>query len=246
MEKTPHILVVDDDPKIRTGLSRFLVGQGMRVTAAVDGNDMRAKLAKAAVDLIVLDVMMPGEDGLSLCRKLSAETDIPIILLTAVVGETDRVIGLELGADDYICKPFSPRELLARIRVVLRRRPKTVADETKGSRGQYSFDGWRFDVRARTLVSPSGLYVELTTGEFDLLQAFVEHPNVVLNRDQLLDLARGRASLAVDRSIDVQVMRLRRKLEIDPQSPQVIKTVRNSGYIFTPAVEENRTDRDDQ
>lgn len=236
MTRAPHILVVDDDPKIRSGLSRFLAEQGLRVTVASDGRDMQAKLATASVDVIVLDIMMPGEDGLSLCRKLSVENSVPIILLTAVAGEMDRVIGLELGAEDYVCKPFNPRELLARIRVVLRRRSASPAAQRRPIVNCYRFAGWMLDARARTLTSPTGAHVEVTTGEFDLLQAFVEHPNVVLTRDQLLDLARGRASLAIDRAIDVQVMRLRRKLEADPQAPQLIKTVRNSGYIFTPEV----------
>jgi two-component system OmpR family response regulator len=236
MDRTPHILIVDDDPKIRSGLTKFLTEQGLRITAAANGRDMLTKLAAASIDLVILDVMMPGEDGLSLCRKLTAETSIPVILLTAVAGETDRVIGLEIGADDYVCKPFSPRELLARVRVVLRRRGERNAGQAASKTSRLRFAGWMLDLRARTLTSATGAHVELTTGEFDLLQAFAAHPNVVLNRDQLLDLARGRASLAVDRAIDVQVMRLRRKLEPDPAAPQMIKTVRNSGYIFTPEV----------
>ena len=235
MSRTPHILVVDDDLKIRTGLSKFLTEQGLRVTVANDGRDMQSKLAHANIDLIVLDVMMPGEDGLSLCRKLAGEGDVPVILLTAVAGEMDRVIGLEIGADDYVCKPFNPRELLARIRVVLRRRLVSPAGKPQIVKC-YRFNGWVLDARARTLTSPTGAHVEVTTGEFDLLQAFVEHPNCVLTRDQLLDLARGRVSMAIDRAIDVQVMRLRRKLEVDPQAPQLVKTVRNGGYIFTPEV----------
>jgi two-component system OmpR family response regulator len=197
---------------------------------------MQAKLANANIDLIILDVMMPGDDGLTLCRHLTAETTIPVILLTAVAAETDRVIGLEIGAEDYVCKPFSPRELLARIRVVLRRRNTRDSGTPAAKFAQYTFGGWTIDLRARSLRSATGAHVELTTGEFDLLQAFVEHPNAVLNRDQLLDLARGRSSLTIDRAIDVQVMRLRRKLETDPQSPQLIKTIRNSGYLFTPEV----------
>lgn len=239
MTRTPHILIVDDDPKIRSGLSKFLTEQGLRVTVASDGRDMQSKLVNANIDLIVLDVMMPGEDGLSICRKLSGDGSMPVILLTAVAGEMDRVIGLELGAEDYVCKPFNPRELLARIRVVLRRRPPIAADAKRAIVKRYRFAGWVLDARGRTLTSPSGAHVELTTGEFDLLQAFVEHPNAVLTRDQLLDLARGRASLAIDRAVDVQVMRLRRKLEADPQAPLLIKTVRNSGYIFTPEVTTN-------
>ena len=236
MDGTPHILIVDDDLRLRRGLSKFLGEQGLRVTIASDGRDMRDKLATARIDLIVLDLMMPGEDGLSLLRSLRAEGGIPVIMLTAVAGETDRIIGLELGAEDYVCKPFSPRELLARVRVVLRRNQGRT-ERRREPPTSYTFQGWTLDVRARTLTSPSGSHVELTTGEFELLQAFVEHPNRVLNRDQLLDLARGRASLSVDRAIDVQVMRLRRKIEADPQAPALIKTVRNGGYIFTPGVE---------
>ena len=236
MNRSPHILVVDDDPKIRNGLSKFLCDQGLRGTVAADGREMQAKLAHASIDLIVLDLMMPGEDGLSLCRKLSGDGGVPIILLTAVAGEMDRVVGLELGAEDYVCKPFNPRELLARIRVVLRRRPQNAAADKVRIVKRYRFADWVFDARARTLKSPSSAHVEVTTGELELLQAFVEHSNVVLTRDQLLDLARGRASMAIDRAIDVQVMRLRRKLEVDPQVPQLIKTVRNSGYIFTAEV----------
>jgi two-component system OmpR family response regulator len=238
MVGTPHILVVDDDPKIRRGLGTFLTEQGVRVTLAGDGREMDAKLAASKIDVVVLDVMMPGEDGLSILRRLRSDSKVPVILLTAVAGETDRIVGLELGAEDYVCKPFSPRELLARIRVVLRRSENDDSEKVSREKvpTRLTFSGWAFDIRARTLVSPAGVLVDLTSGEFDLLQAFVEHPNRVLNRDQLLDLARGRASLTVDRAIDVQVMRLRRKIESDAQNPKIIKTVRNSGYIFTPEV----------
>ncbi len=239
MSRTPHILIVDDDPKIRRGLAKFLSEQGVRVTAAADGREMDEKLAAAHIDVIVLDVMMPGENGLSLLRRLRADAKVPVILLTAVAGETDRVIGLELGAEDYVCKPFSPRELLARIRVVLRRAEHGHVARRDKAATVLTFAGWRLDLRARTLTSPAGAHVELTTGEFDLLQAFAVHPNRVLTRDQLLDLARGRASLTVDRAIDVQIMRLRRKIEADPQHPTVIKTVRNGGYIFTPEVDDD-------
>ncbi len=236
MESAPHILIVDDDPEIRSGLSKFLKDQGLHVITAASGRDVDEKLARARVDLIVLDVMLPGENGLSICKRTTSETGIPVILLTAVGGEADRIVGLEIGAEDYVCKPFSPRELLARIRVVLRRSRTPVDGSAKERSMRFAFAGWAFDLRARTLKSPTGGHVELTTGEFELLQAFVEHPNVVLDRDRLLDLARGRTSYTVDRTIDVQVMRLRRKLEEDPQSPQLIKTIRNSGYIFTPEV----------
>lgn len=237
MNRSSHILVVDDDTQIRRGLAKFLSEQGLRVTAASDGREMFEKLAGARFDVVILDVMLPGEDGLSLLRRLRAESAIPAILLTALAGETDRIIGLEIGAEDYVCKPFSLRELLARVRVVLRR-GHVSADEIR-ARAElvFLFEGWTLNARARTLASLSGAHVELTTGELDLLLAFAEHPNRVLNRDQLLDLARGRDSLSVDRAIDVQVMRLRRKLERHPETPTLIKTVRNGGYIFTPTVQ---------
>jgi two-component system OmpR family response regulator len=237
MDRTAHILVVDDDARIRRGVAEFLTAQGLRVTAAADGKDADAKLAGARIDAILLDVMMPGESGLSLLQRYRTEHAAPIILLTALASETDRVVGLELGADDYVCKPFSLRELLARIRVVLRREQVERRDvRTRTVAALFRFDEWQLNARARTLTSPDGAYVALTTGEFDLLLAFAEHPNRVLNRDQLLDLSRGRASATVDRAIDVQIMRLRRKLEADPARPLLIKTVRNGGYIITPAV----------
>lgn len=235
----PHILIVDDDPKIRAGLAKFLGQQGLRVSVASDGKQFREKLASSKFDLIILDVMLPDESGLSLLRQTLAGSAVPVILLTAVAEETDRVIGLELGAEDYICKPFGLRELLARIRVVLRREAAVDRNESARHSTVFVFCKWTLDTRARTLKSPTGALVELTSGEYDLLQAFVEHPNRVLNRDQLLDLARGRTSTSVDRTIDVQVMRLRRKLEDNPENPAMIKTVRNGGYIFTPVVENN-------
>jgi len=236
MVRTPHILIVDDDTKIRRGVAKFLSEQGLRVTAAGDGGEMFEKLSGASVDLILLDVMLPGDDGLSLLRRLRAESVIPVILVTALASETDRIVGLEIGAEDYVCKPFSLRELLARIRVVLRRDLASEKETRLRAFSVFQFEDWRLNARARTLSSPTGAHVELTTGEFDMLVAFVEHPNRVLNRDQLLDLARGRDSLSVDRAIDVQVMRLRRKLEAHPEVPTIIKTVRNGGYIFTPTV----------
>jgi two-component system OmpR family response regulator len=234
---TPHILIVDDDPKIRSGLAKFLGQQGFRISVASDGRQFREKLASANLDLVVLDVMLPDESGLSLLRQTQAGSAVPVILLTAVAEETDRVIGLELGAEDYICKPFGLRELLARIRVVLRRQSTIDHNRSAKHSAVFVFSKWTLNIRARTLKSPSGALVELTSGEYDLLQAFVEHPNRVLSRDQLLDLARGRTSTSVDRTIDVQVMRLRRKLEENPENPAMIKTVRNGGYIFTPVVE---------
>jgi two-component system OmpR family response regulator len=237
MTGTPHLLIVDDDREIRDLLSRFLVKHGYRVDSAADGRAMDKLLKSGRFDLVVLDLMLPGEDGLALCRRLRVESQIPIIMLTALSEETERIIGLEMGADDYLAKPFNPRELLARIKAVLRRTAGASgrrADETGASIG---FAGWRLDAARRELTSPEGVRVELTAGEFDLLLAFAEHPRRVLTRDQLLDLTRGRMAQPFDRSIDVQLSRLRRKIEADPKNPEIIKTVRAGGYIFTHPVE---------
>ena len=231
-----HVLVVDDDQRIRTMLARFLVDHGLRVSQARNGVEMFQICADARIDVIVLDIMMPGEDGLSLCRRMRAESAVPIILLTAMNADTDRIIGLEIGADDYVVKPFNPRELLARIRAVTRRMMAgSIAPQHRGS-SAYNFEGWVLDANRRTLVSPDGALTDLTSGEVDLLLVFLEHPQLVLNRDQLLDLAHGRSSQAYDRSIDVQISRLRRKIEANPQTPVLIKTVRNEGYFFTATV----------
>lgn len=237
MPNTPHILIADDDRLIRTSLARFLEGNGFRVSAVADGVAMFQAIENSRVDLVVLDIMMPGEDGLSLCRRLRATGKIPIVLLTALSTETDRIVGLELGADDYICKPFNPRELLARIRAVLRRSGEAPAPEERAKAVSYEFEGWRLDAVRRTLHNPEGTLVELTAGEFDLLLAFVEYPQHVLTRDQLLDITRGREANVFDRSIDVQVSRLRRKIETDPQDPAFIKTVRSGGYVFCAGVQ---------
>lgn len=239
MDASPHILVVDDDREIRTLLARYLVKEGYRVSAAADGREMRQAIEDGAIDLVVLDLMLPGEDGLSLCRSLRARSDLPVIMLTARGDEIDRIVGLEMGADDYLAKPFNPRELHARIRAVLRRVPPS----DRRGRGYgaedpeaVAFAGWRLDVGARELTAPDGLIVPLSGGDYDLLAAFVRHPGRVLSREQLLDLARGRDAQPFDRSIDVQVSRLRRKIESDPRDPRLIKTVRGGGYMFTPAV----------
>jgi two-component system, OmpR family, response regulator len=236
-ENQTHILVVDDDPQIRIMLSRFLSEHGLAVTQAKDGRELLSNLERGTCDLIVLDIMLPGADGTSLCRTIRKTSTIPIILLTAVSGETDRIVGLEVGADDYMVKPFSPRELLARIRAVLRR-ANGSAEATRASAGSaYSFDGWTIDIKRRTLSNLNGVLIELTSNEFDLLTVFVQKPQTVLSRDQLLDLAHGKFSSQLDRSIDVQISRLRRKIEMNAQSPQIIKTMRNEGYIFTARVE---------
>jgi two-component system OmpR family response regulator len=239
MERTPHILVVDDDREICSLVSQFLTRHSLRVSTARDGAEMMRQLEVGRIDLIILDLMLPGEDGLSLCRKLRAQGSIPVIMLTAMGEEIDRILGLEMGADDYLAKPFNPRELLARVRAVLRRvgaLPAPIAENGSGGR-VLNFDGWRLDIAKRELKNAEGEVVILSSGEFDLLQAFAERPQRVLTRDQLLDLARGRAAVLYDRSVDIQVMRLRRKIEINPKDPQLIKTVRSGGYMFTPSVQ---------
>jgi two-component system, OmpR family, response regulator len=236
MSNGPHILIVDDHREIRDLVSRALSKEGFRVSLAADGRAMRKVLADSRIDLILLDLMLPGEDGLSLCRSLRAESHIPIIMLTAKGDEVDRVIGLEMGADDYLPKPFGSRELIARIRAVLRRsqEPPSAKPSTRPKR--YHFDRWQLEIGTRELLREDGVTLPLSTGEFDLLIVLVERPQRVLSRDQLLDLARGRAANALDRSIDTQVSRLRRKLEQDPSDPKIIKTVWGGGYMFTPAV----------
>ena len=237
MPGSPHILIVDDHREIRELVSRALSKEGFRVSAAPDGRAMRKTLADSRIDLVLLDLMLPGEDGLSLCRALRAESAVPIIILTAKGEEVDRVIGLEMGADDYLPKPFGSRELIARIKAVLRRsREHGLHGRPERRARQYRFDRWSLDTASRALVRQDGVAVPLSTGEYDLLIAFVERPQRVLNRDQLLDLARGRSSAGIDRSIDTQVSRLRKKLELDPGDPKLIKTVWGGGYVFTPAV----------
>ncbi|MDA8252385.1 MAG: response regulator [Rhodospirillales bacterium] len=238
MDAASHILIVDDHREIRDLVARALTREGFRATAVADGRAMRKALADSRIDLILLDLMLPGEDGLSLCRSVRAESDIPIIMLTAKGEEVDRVIGLELGADDYLPKPFGSRELIARIRAVLRRSRATAADAPPAPHPAcYRFDRWTLNTEARDLLREDGVTVPLSTGEYDLLIALVERPQRVLSREQLLDLARGRAATAFDRSIDTQVSRLRRKLERDPAQPVLIKTVWGGGYLLAAKVE---------
>lgn len=236
MDASPHILIVDDDREIRDLLARFLDKHGLRVSAAADGREMHRVLEGSRIDLIVLDLMLPGEDGLILCRNLRAKSRIPIIMLTAMGEETDRIVGLEMGADDYLAKPFNPRELLARIKAVLRRAEQAPAMAQGDGSAVLEFAGWSLDLERRELQRADGVMVPLSGGEFELLAAFAAHPGRVLSRDQLLDLARGREAQPFDRSIDVQVSRLRRKIEAAPQDPSLIKTVRNGGYSFTASV----------
>jgi two-component system OmpR family response regulator len=239
MTTSPHILIVDDHHEIRELVGRILGREGFRTSAAADGKAMRRVLADARIDLILLDLMLPGEDGLSLCRTIRADSDVPIIMLTAKGEEVDRVIGLELGADDYLAKPFGTRELVARIRAVLRRGGPAAAREPRPPASRrFRFDRWTLDTETRDLLRDDGVTVPLSTGEYELLLAMVERPQRVLSREQLLDLARGRAAAAFDRSIDTQVSRLRRKLEQDSADPRLIKTIWGGGYMFTPRVTE--------
>lgn len=231
-----HLLVVEDDGEMRTLIAKFLRQNGYRVTGVRDGREMWETLAHAPVDLILLDLMLPGQSGLDLARALRAKSAVPIIMVTARGDETDRVVGLELGADDYIPKPFSRAELLARIRAVLRRALSKDLQVTTETSDRIRFAGWSLDTRRRELAAPDGTAVDLSGGEYDMLLAFCEHPQRVLSRDQLLDLARNRISDTVDRSVDVMVSRLRRKLEPTSDSPSIIKTVRGAGYMFIPAV----------
>lgn len=235
MPDTPHILVVDDDREIRDLVARFLRNHGCRVDAVGDGRAMFRTLETGRFDLLVLDLMMPGEDGLSICRRLRQTSNLPVIMLTAVGDEADRIVGLEMGADDYLAKPFSPRELLARIRAVLRRAAALQRPAENGP-AVLAFDRWRLDLTKRELSDSKGTLMPLTAGEFDLLAALAEHPGRILTRDQLLDLTKGRDAIPFDRSIDVQISRLRRKIEDDPREPALIKTVRSGGYVFTPQV----------
>jgi len=237
MSDNGHILVVDDQKEICDVVQEYLTGEGYRVSIAHDGNGMRRVLGQHHIDLVILDLMLPGEDGLTLARSLRNESGIGIIILTGRGETVDRIIGLEMGADDYLPKPFHLRELLARVKSVLRRVQSRVGEPGQPVRTNSRFAGWSLDLSSRELLSPAGQQVRLTTGEFDLLAAFVNNPNQVLSRDRLLDLARNREAGPFDRTIDVQVGRLRRKLEDDPQNPSLIKTVRGSGYIFTPTVD---------
>lgn len=234
-----HLLVVDDDHEIRDLLERFLTKHGYRVTTVPDGREMQRVISDWKFDLIILDLMLPGTDGLTLCRELRAQSHIPVIMLTMMGEETDRIVGLEMGADDYLAKPFNPRELLARIKAVLRRVeiPPTVSATERQK--LLHFAGWTLDLALRRLESPNDHVVDLSAGEFDLLTVFAQHPNRVLNRDQLLDLTHGRAEAPFDRSVDMQVSRLRRKIETNPKEPELIKTVRGGGYVFTAAVNED-------
>ena len=237
MEVPDHILIVDDDAEIRSLLSQYLLKNGMRVTAVPDGRAMWQALDAGRVDLIVLDLMLPGDDGLTLCRNLRAKSaDIPVIMLTARGEETDRIVGLEMGADDYLAKPFSARELLARIKAILRRARSLPENLRPDGAKRIRFADWVLDTIERQLVSADGVVTPLSGAEYRLLRIFVSHPNRVLNRDQLVDLTQGKEADPLDRSIDVQVSRLRHRLGDDPREPRLIKTVRGEGYVLAVAV----------
>jgi two-component system OmpR family response regulator len=237
MESPDHILVVDDDAEIRSLLGDYLRKNGYRATAVADGKAMWTALSRGKVDLVVLDLMLPGEDGLSLCRRLRAESDTPVVMLTARGEETDRIVGLEMGADDYLPKPFSPRELLARIKSVLRRARSLPANLRGDDARALRFAGWTLDVIARRLVSAKGVVVPLGGAEYELLRIFLSHPSHVLTRDQLMVLSKGHEAEPFDRSIDLQVSRLRHRLGDDPADPRIIKTVRGYGYVLAVPVE---------
>lgn len=237
MSSEPHILIVDDHRDIREPLARYLQRHGYRTTLAENAARARKAMEAAAIDLVVLDVMMPGEDGLSLLRDIRQNSEIPVIMLTAVTESADRILGLELGADDYVNKPFEPRELVARIKAVLRRSDNRNDTSSLEDADLIRFDRWRLKPLQRELIDEQDVSIPLGTAEYRLLAVFLDHPRRVLSRDQLLDLASGRSAQPFDRSIDNRVSRLRRKLERDPKTPELITTVWGGGYMFTAGVE---------
>lgn len=241
MVQSTTIAVVEDDPEIRALVKGLLDREGFDAAACGDGRDLDRLMARRRIDLVVLDLMLPGEDGLAICQRLRREfPDTPILMVTAKGDDIDRIIGLEIGADDYLPKPFNPRELVARARAILRRTRGASRSAQSPLAEIYHFADWKLNAASRELKAPDGRNVELTGGEFDLLLAFLTHPQRVLNRDQLLDWTRGRNTTPFDRSIDVQLSRLRKKLEDDPKGPAMIRTVRGGGYLFGPAVECSR------
>ncbi|OIQ66577.1 transcriptional regulatory protein OmpR [mine drainage metagenome] len=237
MEQSKHILIVDDDDDIRTLLSEFLERNRLTAFQAPDGESMRTILKSHSIDLVVLDLNLPGEDGLLLCRQIRSSSNLPIIMLTAKSDPIDRIMGLETGADDYVCKPFEPLELLSRIRSVLRRTQQSgMSEHNEQEPIRMYFSGWMLDLTARHLLNPHGVVISLSGAEFRLLKMFLDRPNRILSRDQLMDLMHGRDATAFDRSIDLQVSRLRQKIEHDHKAPSIIKTVRNEGYILATSV----------
>ena len=232
---SPHVLLVEDDRDIRALVTRYLTANDCRVSQAADGREMDRILARARIDMVLLDIMLPGEDGLSICRRLRSSTSLPIIVLSAKGDEIDRVVGLEIGADDYVAKPFSPRELLARMRAVLRRSSAEAGPPPTVAR-HFRFSGWILDGLTAALTDPQGTQVILTGAEFELLKVFCERPGRTLSRDQLIDLTQGRTSHASERSIDVLVSRLRRKIPLEDGKLDLIRTVRSGGYVMVSDV----------
>ncbi|WP_108789895.1 response regulator [Erythrobacter sp. Alg231-14] len=231
-----QILLVDDEPTLREPLAEYLTGQGFVVTQSESAASARSALNEMTPDIVLLDIMMPGEDGLSLCRHLVETRQLPVIFLTARGEPTDRIVGLELGADDYIVKPFEPRELVARIRTVLRRVSRGAQPQSATQDWHYDFEGWLLDPLKRRLTDPEGVIIPISTAEFRLLRAFLDSPRAVLDRDRLLDLVQGRTAHLFDRAVDNQISRLRRKIEADTRNPQFIQTVRGGGYRFAATV----------
>lgn len=238
MEKADCILIVDDDPEIRRLLVDYLARNGFEAIAARDGREMWRELERHAIDLVVLDLMLPDTDGLTLCRNLRARSNIPVLMLTARGEETDRIVGIEMGADDYLVKPFTPRELLARIKMILRRTRALPPNLRPEPARCLQFSGWCLDTATRLLTGADGVTAPLSGGEYRLLRIFLDHPNRVLNRDQLTEMIHGREAEPYDRAIDVQVSRLRLRLRDDSREPQLIKTVRGEGYVLATAIQE--------
>ncbi len=232
-----HLLIVDDDKEIRNLLTEYLEQAGYRISAVGDGKAMRRALEANRIDLVILDLMLPGEDGLTLCRELRGKTNLPVLMLTARGDEVDRIIGLEMGADDYLAKPFNPRELLARIKSVVRRAQALPPNMETDTLHTLRFAGWTLDVATRNVTAADGLVVPLSGAEYRLLRVFLDHPQRVLAREQLLELANGREAILFDRSIDVLVGRLRKRLRDDSREPSLIKTVRGEGYVLAASVE---------
>jgi DNA-binding response OmpR family regulator len=237
MAEQPHILVVDDEPAIGDLIRTYLSRHGYRVSVVADGSGMKRVMAESRPSLVLLDLGLPGEDGLSLTRHIRAQSSVGVIIVTGSGESVDRIVSLELGADDFVSKPFDLRELLARIRSVLRRTSNSGAEPACAGNNEVRFAGWRLELQSRRLFETEGAEIALTTGEFDLLSVFTDNPNKVMSRDQLLQATRNRDAGPYDRAIDMQITRLRRKIEIDPDKPVLIKSVRGAGYIFTPNVE---------
>ena len=235
MDSLSRIAIVEDDPEISRMVKSYMSDNGFEVAAARTGRDLDQVMAGGRLDCVILDVGLPGEDGLSICRRIRGKSSVPIIMVTGRSADTDRIVGLEMGADDYLPKPFNPRELLARVRAVMRRSVQTDPGQSEAPQ-VLVFEGWRLDVGRRQLFSPDGKSRPLTSGEFNILLVFCQHPRKVLSRDDLLELVHGRAAAVFDRSIDVQISRLRRKIETNLKDPAFIKTVRYGGYMFTPVV----------